>query len=127
MTYSYPDFHAAVLKHSQLCAMRGRGDCDGHLDAHHLVRQQVLNRKAPEARMDARIGVPLCDRHHTLVTRAMIRLRRDEVPAQAWAAAADYAIRDELERELAEYHEARAEQQAALRERLAARRAERAA
>lgn len=119
MTYSYPDFHAAVMKQGALCAMRARGGCSGHVDAHHLIRQQVLRRKAPdEARMDPRIGVALCYRHHSLVTAAAARLRRDEVPAQAWAFAADYGLRDELERELAEYHAARAAQQRALRARV---------
>ena len=129
MSYSYPDFWQRVtLGGTRLCAMRGRGGCDGRLDAHHLIRQQVLRRKAPEeARMDPRVGVALCDRHHTLVTRAMVRLRRDEVPAQAWAFAAQYDLRDELERELAEYHEERAERQRELREALAARQGRRAA
>lgn len=120
MGYSYPAFKAAVEGHSRLCAMRARGGCDGPLDAHHLIRQQVLRRTGnDEARMDPRGGVLLCDRHHTLVTVA--RLRRDEVPAQAWAFAADYGLQPELERELAEFHEERAAQQRELRERVARR------
>lgn len=72
----------------------------GRLDFHHVISQQTIKREVdPElvtqALCDPRNGVPLARWHHDQVEAFMTRI---EIPAEAWAFAADYGLQWALER-----------------------------
>lgn len=84
---------------------------DRSLQAHHIVRQQVLRRRAaelgiPEHRLlwDERIGLPLCaepapHRCHSRHDLAVKRLPRSVIPPEAWEFADEHGLRWAIERE----------------------------
>lgn len=104
-------------------------DCAGQLDGHHLLPKRVLKRErgsggvrlaattralytgTPSREVeyeavtigallnDGRDGVPACRRHHDLVERALVRIRRAELPRQVEEFAAEIGLGWYLERE----------------------------
>lgn len=73
------------------------GDCDGPMDAHHLVSKQRIKRDWPHplwfpdgdlpttaaVLMDVRNGVIVCRRHHDLLERRLVVPSRAELPEDA--------------------------------------------
>lgn len=102
-------FERAVLAKGQ-CVMRSRDEdpCDGACDPHHVIPKQWLKTNAStlsdQERMemvwDARNGVPVCSRHHGLLTTRMRHLASDELPAEVWAFASARKLGWLLDREL---------------------------
>lgn len=90
------------------CIAKGRAhcDCDGRLEEHHLIPQQRIKREHKSAVAAHRRGGPqpwglaralgdrrnlvrICKRHHELVTNHILWLEREDLPAGAWAFAAE--------------------------------------
>jgi hypothetical protein len=80
-------------------------ECDGLLEAHHVIKRQTLRREGADE-WDSRNGLPLCMRHHYLVTMRKRRLTtrnlRPENIEFALATGLDWA----LEREVVGYEPA---------------------
>jgi hypothetical protein len=76
-----------VLRRDGRCQMEGVGrvECDGDLEAHHLVTQQQLRKihASEEQRWDVRNGMALCERHHRRHTRALERVPFDVLRSEA--------------------------------------------
>lgn len=64
--------------------------CDGPMDVHHIFKKQRLKREctwADPATLvlileDGRNGMVVCRRHHDLLERALVVLRRGELPVE---------------------------------------------
>lgn len=107
-------FERAVLAKSPLCVMRdphGHDRCDGPLDAHHVIPKQRLRSLHPihlfkpndpavtdraeveQRRMelvwDARNGVPVCRKHHGLLTSHARKLLPTQIYPEVVAFAAE--------------------------------------
>lgn len=99
-------------------------DCDGRMDAHHLLAKQWLKREFPNGAWalypvgdgawvepdeeggdwhwplgailsDPRLGILACRRHHDLLERALLRIHREELPARTFDFAAELGPRAE--------------------------------
>lgn len=105
-------FQKAVLAKGD-CVLKGHAyPCDGALDPHHVIPKQRLKQRhglSPAQRRelawDARNGVPVCRRHHELLTNRVMRLPHEVVPGEVFAFAHDYGLDHLLDRELVSvYH-----------------------
>lgn len=85
------------------------GECDGPIEAHHLIPQQRIKHmprsKVPTALKaamlrDPRNGVPLCRKHHHMVTIKARFIPAELVPPEAIEFAWEYKIEWALEREV---------------------------
>lgn len=83
------NFRINVLAMKGGCVMRrAYSPCDGPLDPHHLIPKQRLKAHALGLSEDERIellwdpdnGVPVCRKHHELLTTAAERIRPSKVP-----------------------------------------------
>lgn len=102
-------FERAVLAKGG-CVMQERGStdyCEGGHDAHHVIPKQALKGifgLSREERMelvwDARNGVPVCRRHHELLTTHARKLRPDQLPDETWIFAYEKGLVLRLYREL---------------------------
>jgi hypothetical protein len=96
--------------------------CDGQVDGHHLIGKNRIKQELPSGTMgpylmvdrdppkevpgrslgeilnDGRNGVPACRRHHDLVERALVRIAREELPAEVFEFAAELGLGGWLER-----------------------------
>lgn len=77
--------------------------CAGELDGHHLLRKNRLKQELPaesiaEALRDPRNGILVCRRHHEMLERGLVVLRRDELPARATDFAEDWNLAGWLDR-----------------------------
>ena len=92
--------------------------CDGRIQAHHMIRQQVIRRlmaparphmmlddeladmkrKLARALNDDRNLLPACKRHHDLWHNGRIKVSRSDLPPQLEDFSRDYALEFELDR-----------------------------
>lgn len=78
--------------------------CAGELDGHHVgirknrLKQQLSPDVVDEALNDPRNGVLVCRRHHDLLERGLVVLRRDELPARVFEFAREWELEGWLSR-----------------------------
>jgi hypothetical protein len=82
--------------------------CDGIMDCHHLIRKNRLKqerrlieasgRALEKVLEDPRNGVLVCRRHHDLLERALVVLRREELPVRVFEFASELGLEGWLER-----------------------------
>jgi hypothetical protein len=100
-----------VTRKGKAACLLACGDCDGPVEAHHVVPKQRVKHWlgfmeiAPEDLWpivwDDRNGVPLCrDRHHHLVTVGALKLPAWKVPLAVYDFAAQYDLGWSLDRDL---------------------------
>jgi 5-methylcytosine-specific restriction endonuclease McrA len=84
------------------CAVCG---AKGRMDAHHVISQQALKRRAAESGLDPLLltgdpanGMPLCRRCHEKHTNAVESIPRHLVPRSAWTFAASLGLTWWIER-----------------------------
>ena len=98
-------FRAGVFaRDSWRCLFHDEGDCDGRLQAHHLIPRQTLKAlarrgiiepaKLDEAIADARNGIIVCESDHAL---KVPRLKRDDLPERVESFADDWGVAAELD------------------------------
>lgn len=100
-------FWATVTEHGRAeCVarkIRDVGPCEGRITAHHVIPKQRLRNELgrdTEAIWDVRNAVPICERHHHLVTVAALRLPARIIPSGAWDFAKEHGMLWSLERDL---------------------------
>jgi hypothetical protein len=110
-------FSQKVRKRDGRCLLAEvHGVCDGALEAHHLIPKQRINhlpiskwptlsrkevqRAKRKMREDARNGMALCSKHHSLVTARMTIIPADLITEDACMFASQHGIEWALEREI---------------------------
>lgn len=85
------------------------GPCEGVIEAHHVIpKRRLRNLPKPhypttlkhQMAADPRNGVPVCQRHHHLLTVRARLLPREALPQEVWEFAAEHAIEWALDREI---------------------------
>ncbi len=91
------------------CALYGHGECGGPIDAHHMVRKQIIRQRKNlfddytrymVATWDPRNGLPLCRLHHEAITNRITKLPVWAIPEAAWEFAHQYGLTDNLRLEI---------------------------
>lgn len=88
------NFKIAVLSTDGRCLVHDyETDCEGPLEAHHVVTQQQLRHAGRHDLLwSSRNGMTVCERAHTRHTKAILRIPRDRVPQRAVDFAAEYGF-----------------------------------
>lgn len=91
----------------QCCGLVGRGSCDGRLQADHVLKVQWMRwaeGDRDELVADARNGWWLCEWHHMLKDRKLLRppLRRQDLPRTVEEFAAEFKLEPIIERHFAQ-------------------------
>jgi hypothetical protein len=90
---------------SAACALSRYGDCDSIIELHHVIPKQRLKQRLRISRgdpilLDPRNLIPLCRRHHHLVTIGFIKVPVWAVDRDVWDFADEHGLRWSLERDL---------------------------
>lgn len=99
-------FWATVTERGQaqciVCQLPHVSKCAGRIQAHHVVPKQRLRIElgAETPLWDIRNGVPICERHHHLVTMAMLRLPVSIIPTGVFEFAEEHGLAWSLDRDL---------------------------
>jgi hypothetical protein len=103
------EFREAVLKRDEHRCLRSGPDCYGAADAHHVIREQVIQKlhgwtkeDRYEIALDPRIGVTVCRFHHDRLHDGSDPLRRAELPLHVLEFVIDHGLEHKLARELGE-------------------------
>ena len=86
------------------CWLRHRGPCEAPYEWHHAVRQRLLKDVLTGADLERALGdrrwmLDTCVGHHTAITRHVLKVARDELPASVFDAAREYGVMNLIDRE----------------------------
>lgn len=93
-------FKTLVIACDGGCIVHGdSGDCEGVLQAHHVVTQQQLRQHGFAALLwDPNNGATVCEKAHERHTKALERIPRDRLPARCLRFAAQHGFESVLDR-----------------------------
>ena len=90
------DWKRSVIDRDAGCVVHH--DCEGELQAHHVVTQQHLRKRHLDCAWDRRIGVTVCERAHRRHHSAHERIPYDSLPTEVVGFVTDLGLDWYLER-----------------------------